>query len=107
MRSPASTARLRCHDRQCREPGAAVVLLARAHHQRDGWVLSGSNVGKSVLLSTLARNVRRRHWLVGERGRETQEFLQEDPGETGLVRSVIVAAGRLPHVRDRGIFSLR
>jgi flagellum-specific ATP synthase len=62
--------------------------------QRMG-IFSGSGVGKSVLLSMLARNVAADIsviGLVGERGREVQEFLQEDLGEAGLARSVVVVA---------------
>src|SRR6202022_4959147 len=49
----------------------------------------------SVLLSMLARNVDADITvigLVGERGREVQEFLQDDLGEEGLARSVVVVA---------------
>jgi flagellum-specific ATP synthase len=56
---------------------------------------SGSGVGKSVLLSMLARNVAANIsviGLVGERGREVQEFLQNDLGPTGLARSVVVVS---------------
>jgi flagellum-specific ATP synthase len=62
--------------------------------QRMG-IFSGSGVGKSVLLSMLARNVAADVsviGLVGERGREVQEFLQEDLGEAGLARSVVVVS---------------
>jgi flagellum-specific ATP synthase len=62
--------------------------------QRMG-IFSGSGVGKSVLLSMLARNVVADVsviGLVGERGREVQEFLQDDLGEEGLKRSVVVVA---------------
>jgi len=62
--------------------------------QRMG-VFSGSGVGKSVLLSMLARNVAADVsviGLVGERGREVQEFLQDDLGEGGLRRSVVVVS---------------
>jgi flagellum-specific ATP synthase len=62
--------------------------------QRMG-IFSGSGVGKSVLLSMLARNVAADVsviGLVGERGREVQEFLQEDLGAAGLARSVVVVA---------------
>jgi flagellum-specific ATP synthase len=62
--------------------------------QRMG-IFSGSGVGKSVLLSMLARNVEADVTvigLIGERGREVQEFLQDDLGETGLARSVVVVS---------------
>src|SRR5262244_1417632 len=62
--------------------------------QRIG-IFSGSGVGKSVLLSMLARNVNADVSVVGvigERGREVQEFLQDDLGEAGLARSVVVVS---------------
>ncbi|HLH97333.1 MAG TPA: flagellar protein export ATPase FliI [Xanthobacteraceae bacterium] len=62
--------------------------------QRMG-IFSGSGVGKSVLLSMLARNVAANVsviGLVGERGREVQEFLQDDLGAEGLARSVVVVS---------------
>jgi flagellum-specific ATP synthase len=62
--------------------------------QRLG-IFSGSGVGKSVLLSMLARNVAADIsviGLIGERGREVQEFLQDDLGEAGLARSVVVVS---------------
>jgi flagellum-specific ATP synthase len=58
-------------------------------------IFAGSGVGKSVLLSMIARNVDADVsviGLIGERGREVQEFLQEDLGEAGLARSVVVVA---------------
>jgi flagellum-specific ATP synthase len=62
--------------------------------QRMG-IFSGSGVGKSVLLSMLARNVVADVTvigLIGERGREVQEFLQDDLGDEGLARSVVVVS---------------
>jgi flagellum-specific ATP synthase len=62
--------------------------------QRMG-IFSGSGVGKSVLLSMLARNAAAAVsvvGLVGERGREVQEFLQDDLGAAGLARSVVVVS---------------
>jgi flagellum-specific ATP synthase len=62
--------------------------------QRMG-IFAGSGVGKSVLLSMLARNTASDVnviGLVGERGREVQEFLQDDLGPEGLRRSVVVVS---------------
>jgi flagellum-specific ATP synthase len=70
----------------------ALVPVGRG--QRIG-VMAGSGVGKSSLLSMIARgtdaavNVIA---LVGERGREVREFLDRDLGPDGLARSVVVVA---------------
>ena len=62
--------------------------------QRMG-IFAGSGVGKSVLMSMLARYTSAEVnviGLIGERGREVQEFLEDDLGEAGLARSVVVIA---------------
>ncbi|MGH6871808.1 MAG: flagellar protein export ATPase FliI [Rhizomicrobium sp.] len=62
--------------------------------QRMG-IFSGSGVGKSTLLAMLARNTNADAiviGLVGERGRELKEFIEDDLGTEGLARSVVVAA---------------
>ena len=70
------------------------VFAPLCRGQRLG-LFAGSGVGKSVLLSMLAR------WtecdvavigLIGERGREVQEFVEDDLGPEGLARSVVVVA---------------
>ena len=83
-------------------------LLTVGCGQRIG-VFAGSGVGKSVLLGMIARttaadvNVIA---LIGERGREVNDFLEKDLGPEGLRRSVVVVAtsDRLPLIRTRGAF---
>jgi flagellum-specific ATP synthase len=62
--------------------------------QRLG-LFSGSGVGKSTLLAMLTRGTACDVVvlsLVGERGREVREFLEDDLGQDGLARSVVVVA---------------
>lgn len=69
-------------------------LLTMGKGQRMG-IFSGSGVGKSTLLGMIARNVEADInviALVGERGREVNEFLQRDLKEDGLARSIVVVA---------------
>ncbi|MDR0293403.1 MAG: flagellar protein export ATPase FliI [Oscillospiraceae bacterium] len=69
-------------------------LLTCGRGQRIG-IFSGSGVGKSTLLGMIARYARSDVnviTLIGERGREVNSFLQNDLGEEGLKRSVVVVA---------------
>ena len=69
-------------------------LLTLAKGQRVG-IFAGSGVGKSSLLATIARNTNADInviGLVGERGREVNEFIQKNLGEDGMKRSVVVVA---------------
>jgi flagellum-specific ATP synthase len=62
--------------------------------QRLG-LFSGSGIGKSTLLAMMARHTAcdvAVLALVGERGREVREFLEDDLGREGLARSVVVVA---------------
>jgi flagellum-specific ATP synthase len=87
------------HRRRISEPLATGVraidgLLTLGKGQRIG-IFSGSGVGKSTLLGMMARNTSAEVnviMLVGERGRELREFIENDLGEEGLRRSVVVVA---------------
>ncbi len=69
-------------------------LLTVGRGQRLG-LFAGSGVGKSVLIGMMARYTSAEVivvGLIGERGREVKEFIEENLGEAGRARSVVVAA---------------
>jgi len=83
-------------------------LAAIGKGQRLG-VFSGSGIGKSTLIGMVARNTRADVnviALIGERGREVNEFLENDLGAEGLARSVVVVStsNSPPLARLRGAF---
>lgn len=70
------------------------TLLTVGRGQRMG-LFAGSGVGKSVLLGMMARYTTADVivvGLIGERGREVKEFIENILGKEGLARSVVVAA---------------
>ena len=69
-------------------------FLSLCKGQRMG-IFAGSGVGKSTLLSMMARHTTadvNLIGLIGERGREAREFIEDDLGERGMERSVVVVA---------------
>lgn len=84
------------------------ALFGCGKGQRMG-IFSGSGIGKSVLLGMIARNTKadvRVIGLIGERGREVREFIENNLGTEGLDRSVVVAAtsDRHPLIRMRAAY---
>ncbi len=69
-------------------------LITVGKGQRIG-IFAGSGVGKSTLMGMFARNTKAQVnviALIGERGREVREFVENDLGVEGMKRSVVVVA---------------
>jgi flagellum-specific ATP synthase len=84
------------------------TLIPVGRGQRVG-IFAGSGVGKSSLLSMITRGTDADVTvvaLIGERGREVREFLEDDLGPDGLRRAVVVVAtsDQPPMVRLRAAF---
>ncbi len=91
---PAATQRARLGPRLDLGVRALDLFATCRQGQRLG-LFAGSGVGKSTLLGMLARQADcdvAVLALVGERGREVREFLEDDLGAEGLARSVVVVA---------------
>jgi len=91
---PAAHSRGRVGERLDLGVRAMNVFTTCCRGQRLG-VFAGSGVGKSVLLSMLAREADCDAvvvGLIGERGREVREFIEETLGEEGLKRAIVVVA---------------
>lgn len=107
-RPPDAMRRKRIEDRLVTGVKAIDGLIPLGKGQRVG-IFAGSGVGKSTLMGMIARNTNADInviALIGERGREVLEFLENDLGEEGLKRSVvIVATGDTPPLaRLKGAF---
>ncbi len=91
---PPAHARGRVGERLDTGVRALDVFATTCRGQRMG-IFAGSGVGKSVLLSMLARRAECDAvvvGLIGERGREVREFIEETLGPEGLARAIVVVA---------------
>jgi FliI/YscN family ATPase len=92
--APAAMGRERIHEPFVTGIRSFDALLTLGRGQRIG-IFAGSGVGKSTLLGMIARHARADVAviaLVGERGREVRDFLEEDLGAEGLKHSVVFVA---------------
>jgi len=92
--APSALSRPRIHEQLGLGVRSLDTLVPCGRGQRIG-IMAGSGVGKSSLLSMVARGSEAEVSviaMVGERGREVREFLENDLGPEGLARSVVVVA---------------
>ncbi|MDR2633990.1 MAG: FliI/YscN family ATPase [Treponema sp.] len=106
--APDPLKRKRVTERICTGVRAIDGVLAVGRGQRLG-IFAGSGVGKSTLLGMIARNTNADVnvvALIGERGREVNDFIENDLGPEGLARSVIVVtpSSTPPLARLRGAY---
>ena len=107
-KAPAAHDRKRFGDKLDLGIRALNCFLTSCRGQRMG-IFAGSGVGKSILMSMLARytvadvNV---IGLIGERGREVKEFLEEELGPQGLQKSVVIVStsDESPLMRRQGAY---
>lgn len=90
--------------------GVAAInsMITLGQGQRVG-IMAGSGVGKSVLMGMMTKHTSADVvviGLIGERGREVKDFVEDTLGEEGLKRAVVVAAtsDMPPLVRIRGAY---
>jgi flagellum-specific ATP synthase len=88
--------------------GAINTLTTIGRGQRVA-IMSGSGVGKSVLMGMMARHTNADVSIIamiGERGREVKDFVEQTLGQKGLAKSVVVAAtsDNSPLIRMRGAY---
>jgi len=91
---PPAHSRTRVGERLDLGVRAMDVFTTTCRGQRLG-IFAGSGVGKSVLMSMLARHATCDAvvvGLIGERGREVREFVEETLGEEGLRRAIVIVA---------------
>jgi flagellum-specific ATP synthase len=105
---PDPLARKRVTERITTGVRAIDGLLAVGKGQRLG-IFAGSGVGKSTLLGMIARNTSADVnvvALIGERGREVNDFIENDLGTEGLARSVLIVtpSNSPPLARLRGAY---
>ena len=105
---PAAHDRKRFGDKLDLGIRALNCFLSTCRGQRMG-IFAGSGVGKSILMSMLARYTAADVsviGLIGERGREVKEFLEEELGPAGMKKSVVIVStsDESPLMRRQGAY---